>query len=128
MKDPAIRKTYGAFVEAQVEFALGDNPYGRSFIIGIGNNPPQEPHHKNAYGQDRDDFPQQGAKPEFELTGAMVGGPNLDGYEDDVSDYVVNEVTIDYNAAIVGSLAALAYIELIENDGAGGTRCSPAGR
>jgi hypothetical protein len=41
------------------------------------------------------------------LYGALVGGPNAsDGYTDSIADYVSNEVAIDYNASIVGVLAA----------------------
>ena len=29
---------------------MGDNPYERSFVVGFGNNPPQQPHHRNAQG------------------------------------------------------------------------------
>jgi hypothetical protein len=45
------------------------------------------------------------------LYGAMVGGPDLsDRYQDDRSDYVKNEVAIDYNAGLQGALAALAEV------------------
>ena len=40
------------------------------------------------------------------LYGAMVGGPNERGeYTDDRSDYISNEVAIDYNAGFQGAVA-----------------------
>jgi hypothetical protein len=42
------------------------------------------------------------------LYGALVGGPDQgDNHVDVTSDYIYNEVTIDYNAALVGACAGL---------------------
>ncbi len=44
----------------------------------------------------------------FTLWGALVGGPDLDDYHvDETTDYVYNEVAVDFNAAIVGAMAGL---------------------
>lgn len=46
------------------------------------------------------------------LHGALVGGPDInDNWADDRSDYVTNEVTIDYNAGFQGALAELLRLE-----------------
>lgn len=92
-----------AFATSQLAYVKGDNEYGRSFVVGYGTNPPRAPHHRNAYGRDffDDDLPHV-----HELTGALVGGPTPDGYEDTIHDYVANEVTIDYNTGLVGLAAA----------------------
>lgn len=34
----------------QVNYVLGDNPYGRSYLVGFGNQPFNHPHHRGAYG------------------------------------------------------------------------------
>jgi len=34
----------------QVDYALGANPYGRSYLVGFGNDPFNHPHHRGAYG------------------------------------------------------------------------------
>lgn len=34
------------FVRGQLGYALGDT--GRSFVVGFGTNPPQQPHHRGA--------------------------------------------------------------------------------
>lgn len=51
------------------------------------------------------------------LYGALVGGPDQDDqYEDDRSDYVHNEVAVDYNAGFQGALAGIItklYIKMI---------------
>ena len=42
-----------------------------------------------------------------ELTGALVGGPDInDNYNDERDDFVTNEVATDYNAGFQGALAA----------------------
>ena len=47
----------------------------------------------------------QGPNPQ-ELTGALVGGPDLnDNYNDKRDDYIQNEVTTDYNAGFQSVLA-----------------------
>lgn len=39
---------------------------------------------------------------EYELTGAMVGGPDMnDQWNDDRKDYKRTEVALDYNAAML---------------------------
>ena len=37
---------YRAFAKQQINYALGDS--GRSYVLGFGNNPPQESHHRAA--------------------------------------------------------------------------------
>ena len=107
-------KAPAEFAKRQWEWALGKNPYRRSFVVGIGENPPKSPHHKNAFGVDRWASPSDTSR--YRLTGALVGGPHQrefkdpwmtspPGYRDAMNDYVGNEVSIDYNAALVGATA-----------------------
>lgn len=57
-----------------------------------------------------DHFHAPGPNPQI-LHGALVGGPDInDNWHDDRSDFVTNEVAIDYNAAFQGALAELAYL------------------
>jgi endoglucanase len=42
---------YRAFAKQQIGYILGDT--GRSFVVGYGVNPPQKPHHRGAYVQDK---------------------------------------------------------------------------
>ena len=99
--------------ESQIDYALGDNPEGRSYVVGFGNNPPINPHHRGAHGSTNNNI---GAPSNntHTLYGALVGGPGqaTDGasYEDDRSDYRANEVALDYNAGYTAALAILYEI------------------
>ena len=37
---------YESWAESQINYMLGDT--GRSFVIGYGNNPPTQPHHRSS--------------------------------------------------------------------------------
>ena len=103
--------TYRDFAASQLAYVMGQNEYQRSFVVGFGNNPPKNPHHANAYGYEALDWDL--SKPALNsLDGALVAGPtktaagvSTPGYEDMVSDWVGNEVTIDYNTGLVGVAA-----------------------
>ncbi len=96
---------YYEFAVSQVNYALGDG--GRSYLIGFGENYPQNPHHRTAQGSYSNNM-NEPAEARHTLYGALVGGPDAnDGYEDSVSNYINNEVACDYNAGFVGALACL---------------------
>ena len=42
--------TYRDFAKSQINYMLGDSPWG-SFVIGFGKNPPNAPHHRSRYGK-----------------------------------------------------------------------------
>jgi endoglucanase len=91
---------------SQLNYIAGQNSYNRSFVIGVGTDGPQNPHHRNSDTLG------------VLLTGALVAGPTQrgytqgqganaivitePGYEDVTEDYVGNEVALDYNAGLVG--------------------------
>jgi len=103
---------YTGLAISQAKYAMGGN--GRSLVVGYGTNPPTKPHHRSSLCPDA---PQkcdwstfQGSQPNAHvLHGALVGGPKAadDYYQDDRSDYVMNEVACDYNAGFQGLLAGL---------------------
>lgn len=89
---------YQNFYEDQINYCLGDNPDGQSFVVGYGDKSPQNPHHRTAHASWKNalDTPETNR---HILYGALVGGPNEDGsYEDDRQNYINNEVACDYNA------------------------------
>ncbi|MFW5996309.1 MAG: glycoside hydrolase family 9 protein [Halanaerobiaceae bacterium] len=103
--DPERAEIYGDFAREQIDFALGSS--GRSYVVGFGEDPPEHPHHRTAHSSwcRDEEVPEEHR---HTLYGALVGGPDEDGdYEDDISDYQLNEVAIDYNAGFVGALAAM---------------------
>ncbi|GGN07521.1 endoglucanase [Lentzea pudingi] len=107
-RDSARARTYHDFGVRQINYALGDNPRGASYVVGFGTNPPRNPHHRGAHGSWADSI-QEPVTSRHVLYGALVGGPstNNDAYTDSRSDYVMNEVALDYNAGFTGALARL---------------------
>jgi endoglucanase len=100
---------YSNFSRDQIEYMLGDNPQNRSYMVGFGNNSPKNPHHRAAHGSTTNNI-NSPANNRFELTGALVGGPSAprdDAYVDDRTNYITNEVALDYNAGFTGALARL---------------------
>ena len=105
----------------QLHWLLGENPFGVSFVVGVGRVSPRNLHHAFAQAA------------HVIIPGAIVGGPTglrtltqshlpvpaRDGayapwstddllYEDEAADYVCNEPAIDCGAALVFTLAELA--------------------
>jgi hypothetical protein len=100
-------KRYSNFAKSQIEYALGSNPAGKSYVCGFGNNPPLNPHHRNAHASTSNDI-NTPVSNRHVLFGALVGGPDItDTYVDRRTDYVQNEVAMDYNAAFTGAVARL---------------------
>ncbi len=101
------RTDFSDWAKGQMDYLMGSNPLGRSYIVGFGANYAQHPHHRAAHGSTTNSMlnpPQH----RHILWGALVGGPDTtDQHNDDITDYVYNEVAIDYNAAFVGALAGL---------------------
>ncbi len=106
---------YSQFAQAQIDYMLGDNPNDFSYVVGFGDDSPLQPHHQGASGV-------EGFGPEFHrntpnknvIYGALVGGPRSaddDDYQDVRTDFITNEVALDYNAAFTGAVARLYTIE-----------------
>ncbi|MEM0895843.1 MAG: glycoside hydrolase family 9 protein [Verrucomicrobiota bacterium] len=101
---------FEAFAKRQTNYALGLNPNGRSFVCGFGVNPPVNPHHRSAHGSTTDDITEP-VDNLHTLYGALVSGPGVvDDYADYRTDFVKNEVALDYNAGFTGDIARM-YLE-----------------
>jgi hypothetical protein len=86
-----------------MDYCLVSNPRNSSYITNYLSNPPQHPHH-------RANQPDKNSSFTNGMVGALVGGPNSsDGYTDDVNDYTLNEVAIDYNASYLLGMAGMLY-------------------
>ncbi|KAJ6762261.1 ENDO-14-BETA-GLUCANASE [Salix koriyanagi] len=106
----------------QVDYILGENPIGMSYMVGFGPNFPKRIHHRGSSLPSLTSHPQAigcdgGFQPFFYsanpnpniLTGAIVGGPNQnDGYPDQRSDYSHSEPATYITAAMVGPLSYFA--------------------
>ncbi|MEM8672672.1 MAG: glycoside hydrolase family 9 protein [Cyanobacteria bacterium P01_G01_bin.67] len=100
-------KRYFDFGVSQVNYILGENPSRRSYLIGYGENYPQNPHHRTAHGSWLNNMSQPAVNRNL-LIGALVGGPDQqDNWEDDRTDWVKNEVGVGYNAGFTGALAKM---------------------
>lgn len=100
---------YRDFARKQINYMLGDNPNNRSYVVGFGTNAPINPHHRAAHASTTNNInlPKNNT---YVLYGALVGGPeqaNDSSYTDDRTNYVSNEVALDYNAAFTGALARM---------------------
>ncbi len=95
------------WAKSQMNYILGDNPLGRSYEVGYSDSYAEHPHHRAAHGSKTLSMLDPTAH-KHTLWGALVGGPdNSDNHVDETTDYVYNEVAIDYNAGFVGALAGL---------------------
>jgi|GEM_PF-938864 len=95
---------YMATADLTINYCLGDNPRGLPYLTNW-NGGPQHPHHRaNEPGKDQGNTSTNG------ILGALVGGPNQsDGYTDSVSDFTMNEVAIDYNAAFILGISGYVF-------------------
>ncbi|CAN0576549.1 unnamed protein product [Ectocarpus sp. 12 AP-2014] len=108
--DAAYAELLRSFAADQIDYMLGDNPDGQSYVVGFGDDYPLNPHHRAASGTTNVG---DGADNLYTLTGALVGGPDVNGnYNDERTDYVQNEVATDYNAGFTGALAGLIDYDL----------------
>ncbi len=103
----AKAERYFDFGVSQVNYILGQNPSQRSYIIGYGENYPQNPHHRTAHGSWLNNMSQPVVNRNL-LMGALVGGPDQqDNWADDRTDWIRNEVAVGYNGGITGALAKM---------------------
>ncbi|HMP83559.1 MAG TPA: glycoside hydrolase family 9 protein, partial [Verrucomicrobiota bacterium] len=78
-------------------YLFGRNPFGRSFVTGVGHQPPMHPHDRRS-GADGIVEP---------WPGYLVGGPNpraTDWYDVE-ENYRTNEIAINWNGALIYALA-----------------------
>lgn len=92
----------------QLDHLFGRNPYGRSYVTGVGYRPPRFPHHRPSMARG-------GGLP---WPGLLVGGPHAQfadapdvpeglTWVDQADNYVHNEVAINWNTALVYALLAV---------------------
>lgn len=76
---------------------FGRNVYGRSFVTGLGADPPMHPHDRRS-GGDTIDAP---------WPGYLIGGgwPKATDWKDEEGSYQTNEIAINWNAALIYALA-----------------------
>ena len=98
------------FAWKNIDYVLGSNSAGISFLVGFGEKSAQRPHHRNVYLSDDDKGPDPSPPiPERNRQfGVMVGGTlEPSQFQDKAGSYEFTEGCIDYNAGLV---AALGYV------------------
>ncbi len=111
MKHHPERTDYGEWAKSQMQYLMGRNPMGYSYIVGYGYEQglpfAHHPHHRAAHGSKTNSM-NNPTEHRHILWGALVGGPdNSDYHMDSTTEYAYNEVAVDYNAAFVGACAGL---------------------
>jgi hypothetical protein len=112
---------YVDWVVLQVDYILGNNNRGQSYLVGFGSNYPDQVHHRGAsivsikvdsqfvscLGGYADWYNRASANPNL-ITGALVGGPDEnDDFVDERNAYEMTEPTTYNTAPLVGVLARL---------------------
>ena len=104
---PDLQENYLRFATEQLNYVLGDNPLGMSYVVGVGPSYSQVAHHRAAHGSTTNSVASP-ELPRFVLHGGLAGGPTLDdGYTDDRNEFQLTEVACDMNAGLNGALAGL---------------------
>ncbi|KNY25264.1 Cellulase [Pseudobacteroides cellulosolvens ATCC 35603 = DSM 2933] len=111
MKNHPERTDFGQWAKGAMEYIMGRNPMGYSYIVGYGYEKglpfAKHPHHRAAHGSKTNSM-NDPEEHRHILWGALAGGPDLNDYHiDSTTEYAYNEVAVDYNAAFVGALAGL---------------------
>lgn len=101
---------YLKMADFMIDYALGSNPLGLSYLTNFGSKSVQHPHHRA--NEPKRDGVTNG------IIGALAGGPSSgDSFVDDVGQYVYTEVALDYNASFILGCAGRLYTA---NGGPGG--------
>lgn len=91
-------KSYNSAIHDIVAHIFGRNYYNRSYVTGVGINPPMFPHDRRSGSDDiKDPWP-----------GYLVGGGHTaTNWNDNQDDYRTNEIAINWQGALVFALAGL---------------------
>ena len=110
---------YRAAMLDAINHLFGRNPFGRSYVTGLGRRPPMFPHDRRSGGDDV-------AAP---WPGYLVGGPwpNATDWHDIQEDYRTNETAINWNGALIYALAAFVEPQSFDASVAAGQREASAG-
>lgn len=79
-----------------ISHIFGRNVYARSYVTGVGMNPPMHPHDRRS-GADKIDAPWPGY--------IVGGGQHATDWKDEEASYQTNEIAINWQAALIYALA-----------------------
>ncbi|HYG40109.1 MAG TPA: glycoside hydrolase family 9 protein, partial [Cytophagales bacterium] len=106
---------YLNYALANLDYLLGRNATGYSFVTGFGDKSPKHPHHR----------PSEADEVKEPVPGLLVGGPNSgkqdgcsyphslpsESYVDEYCSYASNEIAINWNAPFVYLAGALEVMQ-----------------
>ncbi|KAI3853066.1 hypothetical protein MKX03_020061, partial [Papaver bracteatum] len=96
-----------AMAKSQVDYILGNNPRATSYMVGYGNNFPQQTHRRASLIVSYKVEKSFASDPNV-ITGAIVGGPDAyDNFADERDNYEQTEPSTYNNAPLLGVLARL---------------------
>lgn len=101
----SARAAYRQTAAEAIHYLLGRNFHGRSYVTGLGDQPPRHPHDRRSASDT--------VEPPW--PGYLVGGPHPrpTDWRDEQATYRLNEIAINWNAALVYALAA--FLDGAEN-------------
>ncbi|TAG45785.1 MAG: hypothetical protein EAZ30_14780 [Betaproteobacteria bacterium] len=108
---------YYTWAKTQLDYVLGGNPAGRSYVVGYGSNWPKKLHHRGASGSWTGFDGITPGKPGYQefdrhtLFGAMPGGPKRDDSFADDRTHAHSEPGLNFSPGLIGALAAVVSEE-----------------
>ena len=99
---------YRNFAFNQVNYALGNNPRGASYVVGFGSNFPMRTHHRAAHSPTAGQIDCCPDLDAHELTGALVGGPDAnDNFENRRGNVPQSEMAVNTNGIFAALIAQM---------------------
>uniref|UniRef100_H2YH69 cellulase n=1 Tax=Ciona savignyi TaxID=51511 RepID=H2YH69_CIOSA len=101
----------------QINYLLGDNRKGQSFVVGFGDQPPTQPLHKGSScplppAECGREFREVNSPNPNVLYGALVGGPNeMDDFSDLRTLEDQSSVSLDGNAGFQAAVAGVIHLK-----------------
>ena len=105
---------YALGAKYQMNFILGENDLGYSFLLGYGNKWPTHIHHRAANPGENGQTSAANPSAKYTNYGMLVGGIDSGGYQDHADKYEYTEGALDYNACF--ALACAGLYELYGGD------------
>ena len=100
---------YKTWATGQMNYLLGNNPAEKCYVIGYNDLTVKYPHHRAASGYTGE--VQAETLPKHLMLGTLVGGPyGDDSFDDKATNWMTNEVALDYQVGLVGAAVALYHV------------------
>ncbi len=100
---------YAKGAKYQMDYILGNNSFGYSFLVGYGDKWPTHIHHRAANPGSGSAEANTSAK--YTNYGMLIGGPDSSGnYQDHQNSYQFTEPALDYNACFALACAGLVNL------------------